>query len=253
MSARSVSTGGSCTSAGRRIRTYSEGSRMSKHSLVKAHTCGSSCTLPFMAWLVVEGRLDAGAQVEEMETPGSHVSVEPAGYANSVGLTSCSTRISARDNLCDAVSTCSPAMQTVSELPPPAMTKHMPTSRRSSISADRFSVVAPASMTGSYAMTIEVFEVEMTPSKSVKVEPAGYPNCVGLVSCTGARPAMQTVSELPPPAMTKHMPTSRRSSISADRFSVVAPASMTGSYAMTIEVFEVEMTPSKSVKVEPAG
>ncbi|CAK0831353.1 unnamed protein product [Prorocentrum cordatum] len=73
-------------------------------------------------------------------------------------------------------------------------------------------------------MCIVEFDEAKTPSKSVSVELSGYANFVGLTRSTGATPAMQIVSELPPPTSEKHMPTSRSASDSADRFSVIDPA-----------------------------
>ena len=60
-------------------------------------------------------------------------------------------------------------------------------------------------------MVRDVFEDDQTPVKSVIDESAGYSNCVGCASWIWScpKPAMETISELPPPAQVKHMPTER--------------------------------------------
>ncbi|CAK0831350.1 unnamed protein product [Prorocentrum cordatum] len=77
------------------------------------------------------------------------------------------------------------------------------------------------------------FEEAKTSSNSVSVESAGYASCVGLTSCIGPSPAVQTTSELLPPARVKHMPTDRKASSSADKFTDIAPASI-GPHALRI-------------------
>jgi hypothetical protein len=163
---------------------------------------------------IVGAGVDAvGAGVGEV--PSESVSVESAGYANCVGLTSW-------------IWSCpKPAMQTVSELLPPARVKHMPTDRSATVSAGMSIDMAPAPR-GPHVMD------QVTPSKSVSVEPAMYADCVGLASWMWScpKPAMQTVSEDLPPARVKHMPTERSATVSSGITIDVAPASR-GPHVMT--------------------